>query len=205
MAHYLLWKTGKTRVSMPQWSIDLEFGRESLGETLASLRQLGHGIGRDERQRLGDELARALDVNSEGLFYYLSLDQLRELDRLGIDLQLHTHRHRFDGIERSEAREEVTANRAYLDHVRAVPRRHFCYPSGAYTTPQLTWLRELDVLTATTCEPGLNYPDQDRLQLNRILDSQDIPEVWFKALLDGLPFFARSALSRTRRRAPYVG
>lgn len=201
LADYLLWKTEKPRVSLPEWSIDIEIPPGAHRAALGDLRQLGHRLGQVERQRLADELAQALGVDSTGLFYYLSLDQAKELDRLGIDLQLHTHRHRFDGIARDDAIEEVQANRAYLDSVRPAPRQHFCYPSGSYSSEQIAWLRDLDILTATTCAPGLNYRGQDRLQLHRLLDSQSIPENWFAAMLDGIPFVARSPISHLRKLA----
>jgi peptidoglycan/xylan/chitin deacetylase (PgdA/CDA1 family) len=199
LADYLLWKTAKPRVSLPEWSIDIEIRPGAYRAALSDLRQLGHRLGQVERQRLADELSQALGVDSTGLFYYLSLDQAKELDRLGIDLQLHTHRHRFDGIGREDAIEEVQANRAYLDGVRPAPRQHFCYPSGSYSGEQLAWLRDLDIQTATTCESGLNYPGQDPLQLHRMLDSQSIPEDWFMAMLEGIPFVARSPLDHLRR------
>jgi len=103
LADYLLWKTAKSRVTLPEWSIDIEIRPESCRAALRDLRQLGHRLGQAERQRLADELAQAMAVDSTGLFYYLSLEQAKELDGLGIDLQLHTHRHRFDGIARHDA------------------------------------------------------------------------------------------------------
>ena len=199
LADYLLWKTARSRVSLPEWSIDIEIRPETYRKVLSDLRRLGHRLGQAERQRLADELSRALGVDSTGLFYYLSLEQARELDHLGIDLQLHTHRHRFDGIARDDVIEEVQSNRSFLDGVRPAPRQHFCYPSGSYATEQIAWLRDLGILTATTCEPGLNYRGQDPLQLHRLLDSQSIAEDWFMAMLDGLPFVARSPMAHLRR------
>lgn len=143
-----------------------------------------------DRQTLLARLAQTLGVdwNPHGgnpLFRLMTMEQLAQLPAQGMDLQLHTHRHRLpmgdpDGVE-----SEITDNRAILEHIVSGPLQHFCYPSGKFHASQFPWLRALGIESATTCLSGFNYPDTERLELRRFLDGENIAQVEFEAEVSG--------------------
>src|SRR5262249_6847921 len=86
-----------------------------------------------ERQGLADRIASALGVDlgpvREGRWLSLvSPEELGLAAREGLDVQLHTHRHRFP-LDRDSALRELRDNRAVLEPIAGRSLRHFCYPS----------------------------------------------------------------------------
>ena len=63
-----------------------------------------------------------------------------ELARRGVDLQLHTHRHR-GALEEAVFAREVEDSRNRLRRLRASEATHFCYPGGVTRREFLPWLR----------------------------------------------------------------
>jgi hypothetical protein len=114
-----------------------------------------------------------------------------------VDVQLHTHRH-TSPMERAAFEREVRDNR--LDLAAARPGEalvHFCYPSGRYAAAQLPWLRELGVLSATTCVPSLAGPESEPLLLPRFIDTMAVSPAEFLGWTSGI-----SHLLPRRQHAP---
>jgi len=107
-------------------------------------------------------------------------DEIRDLARHAIDVQLHTHRHRLP-TERQEIAREIADNRAVLEPLSTRPLRHFCYPSGVWHIDHWPGLVDAGIESATTCMPGLNSRDEPPLALRRFLDGQDVPDGEFAA------------------------
>lgn len=154
------------------------------------------------RQALLRSLARMLGIDLDVLerrrqFAFLDEEEGRDAARSGVDLQLHTHRHRFPAGDRCQAEAEIADNRLVLGRLVPGPRRHFCYPSGRYGTHQFAWLEGLDVASAVTTERGLNGPDRSPYELRRILDSEDLAPIEFEAELAGFAELLRG-LRRSR-------
>jgi peptidoglycan/xylan/chitin deacetylase (PgdA/CDA1 family) len=155
-----------------------------------SLIQKGEAlISESERQSLLREVGRILADT-------LSLDELQSLSIMsgeevfllahqGFDIQLHTHRHRFPSHDRSIACQEIVQNQSRLEAITGRKARHFCYPSGIFSSSQWAWLQELGIESATTCLSGLNTARTPRYALRRFLDSEDISFIEFKAELAG--------------------
>lgn len=62
-------------------------------------------------------------------------------------------------------------------------RSFFCYPYGAYNHDTLRALKELGVTLSLTVNPGVNYPDDDPLQLKRLCaDGQQTPFQFMKMI-----------------------
>jgi peptidoglycan/xylan/chitin deacetylase (PgdA/CDA1 family) len=142
------------------------------------------------RQFLLGDLCQAVGVDLHAIEYgrilsFMSSSEARELPRRGIDLQLHTHRHRFPESAFTDAECEIRDNRAVLGALSTAELKHFCYPSGRYSTHQLDWLPRLGIVSAVTTDPGLNGPDTPRGELRRILDSEAMTLVEFEAELCG--------------------
>jgi len=155
-----------------------------------------------ERQRLLQPIARILgfdltEVLSDGRFRLLSSHELQELCRRGMGIQLHTHTHRLPHSGFQAMAQEIEQNREAIERVAGTTPRHLCYPSGEYGEQHPQWLRRLGVLSATTCDPGLNYRSTSVMLLKRFLDSEDSSDVAFEAEVCG----ARELLRRIRAKA----
>jgi len=161
-----------------------------------------------ERQALADRVAVALgvDLGPVRMGRWLSLasaEELRSAAREGLDVQLHTHRHRFPAA-RALALRELRDNRAVLEPIAGHALRHFCYPSGYFRPSQLPWLEEAQVESATTCDPGMNRRGDSLLTLRRFLDTSETSPIEFEAELAGFSELlrqARALVQRVRGRA----
>lgn len=208
---YLFWKSRRTQVSLrglswtPDRTLDLpdaEARQRVMWECIRHGEQLD---GEAQRVRLCRELGEALGCSYDALvrsrlLHLMSPGELRAAAQQGIGIELHTHRHRFPGDDGAAARREIAENRAALERVLPGPRRHFCYPSGAWDPRQWAWLDELGVRSATTCEPGMNTADTPRHALRRFLDGENIHELEFEAALSGFDELLRAL--RGLRRTP---
>lgn len=157
------------------------------------------------RYDIARRLGEALDVDfakiaESRMLSLVDADNLCEMAGSGIDIELHTHRHRFP-TEPAQALRELEENRAALAPYLNRPLEHFCYPSGAWSRAHWAPLTDLGVVTATTCDPGLVYRDTPRLALNRFLDSHRVEQIRFEAAMYGyteLVHRVRRVLSRGR-------
>ena len=103
----------------------------------------------------------------------------------GIDVELHTHRHRTP-LEESSFIREIRDNRQWLAAATGTQPAHFCYPSGHHCNEFLPWLRAERVVSAATCDYGLATRTCEPLLLPRLLDSMNVTEVEFEGWLAGL-------------------
>src|SRR3546814_12753947 len=85
----------------------------------------------------------------------MTLEEARELQASGIEIGLHSHRHRFPAESYAAAQAEIEDNRRALALVGNAPLRHFSYPSGAYEPHQHHWLAPPGITSATTTTPGI--------------------------------------------------
>ena len=144
-----------------------------------------------ERQALWREVCEALGedwqaIESERRLAFVNREELSRLIEEGLDIQLHTHGHRFPSDDREDAIREVTANRDYLNSLAPGDYSHFCYPSGQYEVEQIDDLRAIDVVSATTTQSGLNRRDAPVYELRRLIDSDRRSDLEFEARLSGV-------------------
>jgi peptidoglycan/xylan/chitin deacetylase (PgdA/CDA1 family) len=132
------------------------------------------------------------------MFAFMAPEEAATLPGQGIDLQLHTHRHRFPSHMPQAVADEIHANRAALARIAPGPFRHLCYPSGEYDRGAFAQLEELDIDSATTTLPGMNTGETPRLELRRFLDSEAYSAIRFEAELSGFLDLLRAALRRDR-------
>jgi peptidoglycan/xylan/chitin deacetylase (PgdA/CDA1 family) len=135
----------------------------------------------------------------------MTRDEAAEVARCGIDVELHTHRHRTPNDHALFLR-EITDNRTRIAKIRDGAARHFCYPSGVYREEFLPWLREAGVSTATTCDPGLASTRSDRLLLPRLVDTSFLSPLDVEGWMTGMSAFfmprkASAHATRTPARA----
>jgi len=128
-------------------------------------------------------------------FTLMTAAEIAEAARCGIDIQLHTHRHRWPSSA-DELRREIADNRRVLMPLVSKSLCHFCYPSGTFTTEHWPLLRELGITSATTLERGMVRSDDHPLRLPRLLDGSNLTPIEFQARMCGL----LDLLQETRRR-----
>jgi peptidoglycan/xylan/chitin deacetylase (PgdA/CDA1 family) len=152
----------------------------SLGERQASLRKIATAFGVD--------IATVLKGDR---FRLLTADEMRDLARDGVAIELHTHTHHLPTESFEAMSAEVSRNRSAVEAITGKHARHFCYPSGEYTASHPEWLSAIGIKSATTCDPGLNDSATSCLLLRRYLDQDDISDIEFEASVSGFRHLLR--------------
>jgi peptidoglycan/xylan/chitin deacetylase (PgdA/CDA1 family) len=195
---YLLWKSTMKVLDLTtvheelQGSIDLSDAAERQHTAHRVIEFAVSRLTRDQRRHVLYALAQRLDIDPVDLFErrrvmtLLDLDEIRKSASQGVSIQLHTHRHRFPLDDDAALRRELSDNRSVLESHGFTDLVHFCYPSGVYDRRVLPVLRAVNIETATTADPGVNFPGTDPLLLTRFLDSTSIGEVEFTAEMYGV-------------------
>lgn len=193
---YMFWKTRLRRLVLtgvpwhPDATVDLD---DSAARERAMSACIEFGRRQDteaQRQAVCEDLGARLDVSyreiaATKILHLMSPEELAALAGMGVDIQLHTHRHVFPD-DRARAEREIADNRRALERcLDGAPKRHFCYPSGLWTERQHAWLDGLDIASSATCLPGLNSERTPRHALRRFLDGENIHPLEFEAALSG--------------------
>ena len=214
-AQYVVWKTAARSLDPAALGIPggapMPIGTD--GEKRRALQTIiGHGernLDESGRTRLIEALAAQAGVDPRTVvekrpFSLVSAGEIREMDRAGFDIQLHTHRHSFPA-DRGRALAEIRDNRAVLEPLVSRPLEHFCYPNGRWSEEQLPWLDEAKIRSAVTCDPGMNGPDARFLALKRFGDSEALSQIEFEAEICGFNAamrIAKDAIVRLAKRTP---
>lgn len=119
------------------------------------------------------------------LLHIMNPEEVRQTAALGVDYQLHTHRHRTP-VDQDLFRREIEDNRRRIAELTGCTARHFCYPSGVYHADFIPWLEQLEVESATTCDPGFVTANSNGRLLPRMLDHMGVSDVEFEGWLTGL-------------------
>src|SRR5579864_773219 len=143
-----------------------------------------------EKDEIAAKLARVLNIDYERLrakriLQLMNESELEEISRNGIDVQLHTHRHRTPEDE-TLFRNEIQENRLAISKATATEPVHFCYPSGVYHPAFLPWLQKENVASATTCDVGLANRGSESLLLPRFIDHQNRTQLEFESWITGV-------------------
>ncbi len=201
---YAFWKTGRTSMDNDGLYARASGAVPTKGaegqQACATLCETAHGLPLVERVALAQAVCARLGVDYDEIretrrLTLMTPAELATLADYGIDVQLHTHRHRSPS-DTAELTEEIARNREVLEPVARGALRHLCYPSGVWSPAQWSMLSDLGVVTAVTCEPGLNRCDTPAYGLRRCLDSDDLPELEFEAELTGFKEAIRGLRSR---------
>ncbi|MBL6991217.1 MAG: polysaccharide deacetylase family protein [Bacteriovoracaceae bacterium] len=137
-------------------------------------------------KKLQKSLKIAISDNFAPKLMMLATDQvLKDSQSDGVDIQLHTHRHRLPENPK-ECNGEVESNKAILEKIMDKKLNHMCYPSGIWSPDHFACLRTVKVSTATTCDPGINKKDTNSLALKRYLDSEEKKQIEFEADICGV-------------------
>jgi len=190
---YLLWKAGDIILNWPgmlESAIRLDpAGIIRVQGRVHDYCQSGGLSGRDKDALLA-ELAARIGIDYEALcskrlFTLMTPQEVAEVAAAGIDIQLHTHRHRVFRQKEKFLR-ELDDNYSRIHAVTGSDPRHFCYPSGNVLPEFVPWLEEWGVTSATTCQTGLAARASNPMLLPRLIDVPSLSETEFKAWISGV-------------------
>ncbi len=122
----------------------------------------------------------------------LDMGEIRMLSEKGVDIQLHTHRHRMSSeqnvvVQKDVLEKEIADNKACLHNCRVQNKlEHFCYPSGAYNQECESILKNLGITSATTCDSGFVNRKSNHYFLPRFLDGEHVSQIEFEAEVCGI-------------------
>jgi len=196
LCHYLLWKaSGKTLDAGPiigrtgYFDLRTEEGINSASVEIWNFARTS-GLSPVERQRLAKALADSVDADYQEiadrrLFNLMNKDELSQMVQSGVDVQLHTHRHRVPA-HKDVFLKELGDNQEFLKQIGQPKATHFTYPSGVYREEVFSWLSEFGVRSATTCDTGLVNSRSNLMCLPRFIDTTQISNLEFEAWLCGL-------------------
>jgi len=196
MCSYLLWKGRNGGLDLGKYAgrgsrIDL---RSAAARDDAQIAILSFARERkltaEDKDALLASLATELRVDYESLLAQrilqnLTAEEVRQLAEGGVDIQLHTHRHRTPLNEVLFTR-EIEDNRRSIQQMTGRSTAHFCYPSGVLNPAFPPWLREAGIASATTCELGLASPGSDPLLLPRLIDVSGLSPLEFEGWVTGI-------------------
>ena len=206
---YMFWKTLETtlRIVLDERAgqeVFLRHDRSSWWDGEERVIAFGEGLPTEaDRTALATRLGQLLNVGYDEIvrrrmFNVVTPAEVGMLASNGIDIQLHTHRHRLP--ERQEIVErEIADNRSVLEPLVGARLEHLCYPSGIWSPTVWPWLIQCGIVSATTCDPGLNDRRTPKLALKRILDSEGLPHIRFEAEMSGFKHLARLASAGRRK------
>ena len=211
MCSYLLWR-GRARTLSVK-----EFTGEDMGVNLATtdarealvkkIREFAarQKLSAEEKDARAVTLAAHLGVDYDELLkqrviHNVTPAEAKDLSERGVDVQLHTHRHRTP-LDRNLFQREIEDNRRCIEEITGRNPQHFCYPSGVYARRFLPWLNEAGIKSATTCEVGFASRASHPLLLPRFLDNNTMAPIEFEAWLTGVSLALPRRPSPVRRLA----
>jgi peptidoglycan/xylan/chitin deacetylase (PgdA/CDA1 family) len=205
---YLLWKRRGHQLPAPrelglaeEMDLRTEASRHRIVRALIELCERESLTG-GEKNDIAKRLAKILGSDYEVLvrkriLQLMNAGEIREIAGSGIDIQLHTHRHRTPDDE-SSFRREIAENRDRIQTFTGRRATHFCYPGGIYRRKFGDWLREEKVESATTCDAGLAERQANQFLLPRFVDTSTRTQLEFESWLAGVGsrFAIRKAASQ---------
>ncbi len=192
---YVLWKSGAPALTIPQYGIltpiatgDLFLRQEAVAKirTFMEERNMDTAAKDEAVQELAAQLGVHYgEIRNRKIVRVLDPEEVRVVAKSGVDIQLHTHRHRTV-LDHSLFIKEIVDNRNRITELTGKVPVHFCYPSGVYHRECFSWLRECNVKSATTCDKGMALPDSNVMQLPRVLDDSYMDSVRFAGAIAGV-------------------
>jgi len=212
--HYLMTRSSMSRFRpadvVPDWRGELEFRLPAEVDIAASafVDWIDEHYALPERMARVRALAQLLHVDMEpaiaGRWFHLMNDgEIREALERGIDIQLHTHRHRLKDLDEKAIEREIVDNRRVLGAATSLPDTHFihfCYPNGEYRDGLESIFRRLGVVSGVTAVHGLNDASIPPLTIRRIFDEERKSQLQFEAEMAGIFLIPRRLLRALRAR-----
>lgn len=196
MCSYLLWRGRARTLSAKEFigedarvNLATNDAREALVKKIRDF-AAQQKLSAEEKDARAAALATHLGIDYDELLgrrviHNVTPAEATELSERGVEVQLHTHRHRTP-LDRELFRREIEDNRRCIKEITGKDPIHFCYPSGVYARRFLPWLDEAGIKSATTCEVGFASRASHPLLLPRFLDNNTMAPIEFEAWLTGV-------------------
>lgn len=207
MCSYLLWKRrDKQNIDARELglsgSMDVrtELGRHRIVRGLIDLSER-ENLNGGQKNEVARRLAEILEIDysvllQKRILQLMNEEELAEIVANGVDVQLHTHRHRTPE-EEQPFRREIIENRDRIRMVTGKEAAHFCYPSGIYRKQFFEWLEQENIASATTCDSGLATRKDNPYLVPRLVDTTGRTQLEFDSWVSGV-----GALLSLRKPAP---
>jgi peptidoglycan/xylan/chitin deacetylase (PgdA/CDA1 family) len=212
---YILWKSALRSVTLT----DLHVAVDSQYD-LATPRSRDHFVkvviewiekscvNREEICTALERLGAALSVSPGDIqlqtrrFDYMSGQELLKAAADACRIELHGHVHHYPAGEPAKFRLDLQTCASVIIGTGLPAPRHYCYPSGGFDSAASATLTDLNVVTATTCIPGLvkRVDKASRHYLPRFLDGEDVHMLEFEAELSGFSEILRRVLRSNNTR-----
>jgi len=196
MLSYLLWKGRLRSLSWPEF-LPAPVWLDERGRDQAVFRIRGRArqaeLSGAQKDDVLAELAARLEVDYAALcarriLHLMTPAEAGEVASAGVDIQLHTHRHRVS-LRRDLFLKELEDNRRSIAAISTAPALHFCYPNGLSRPAFQEFLRSAGVLSAVTMQAGLADMRTDRYSLPRVADVSTLTAAEFAGWVSGLASF----------------
>lgn len=198
-AKYLLWKAKSKTLDCGALvgrggKIDLATQSErSRAYALLFAHALENKFSAEQKNDLLEKMCADLRIDyrefcDKRILQLMNAGEISQIAAGGVDVQLHTHRHRVP-LEERLFRREIEDNRSAITAAAAKRATHFCYPSGEYDAQFFPWMQAEDVVSATTCETALSTAETNRFLLPRLVDTCSLSEIEFEGWLSGISQF----------------
>lgn len=212
MCSYTLWKArAKGPVDLREFGTVRAFTPESAEERQKAVDQIvawtdAQNLTGTQKNEIAIQIAQRLGIDydaliSKRILQLMNQREVKELAGVGVDFQLHTHRHRTPQNEQS-FRVELAENKRRIAEITGSTPSHFCYPSGAYRPEFAAWLKLENIVSAATCDTGIATCESDPLLLPRLVDTSGRSDLEFESWVNGIGHFISA---RKKARLAYVG
>ena len=196
MVSYLLWRSREQVLSWPEiFAEPVQLDAAGKSRVEETIRRLAREQALSDEQK--DDLLRKLagkvgldygQLCAQRVLHLMTPLEAKAVADAGMDLQLHTHRHRTPRVREPFLR-EIEENRSIVQELSSAPAADFCYPCGVFLPEHFSFLREAGIRSATTCEGGLASRTDDFLRLPRVVDVGGMTAVEFESWISGLAVF----------------
>jgi len=193
MLSYLLWAGRSKRLVLGEPAVDCDLSnpaeRAQANQAIYAYSRTNRWTA-DRKEQYLEALAKSLDIDylelkRRRILHMITPAEAAEMRAEGLDLQLHTHRHRVpkDPIEFAR---EIADNAEVICATGAANPCHFCYPSGSFIPEFADWLQRNNVQSATTVQAGLVGRQTNWYFLPRVVDQETQSATEFEAGLSGI-------------------
>ncbi len=198
-ANYLLWKAKSKTLDFnsllginEQINLATE-NNQKRAHALVIAHAAENKFSAEQKNYLLEQMCDSLQLNysefcRKRIMQLMNKDEIASIASAGIDVQLHTHRHRVP-LEEQLFRREIEDNRQVINDATGKQANHFCYPSGEYNPQFFAWMEAENVISATTCDTALSTAETNPFLLPRLVDTCSLSEVEFEGWLTGISQF----------------
>ncbi len=131
---------------------------------------------------------------------YLSTEQVRELDRQGLEIGCHSMTHPYlSDLGEPELKREIADAKQKIEEIVGHPIDHFSCPGGRYNERTLAMARRAGFKTVANSEFYANSAATNPYELGRVAMLRDLSMDEFSALCQGRGLWKKRLQLQTRR------